>query len=36
MKGSPYLIISTIWAYFNCIAPYLFLHYCITAGSTFK
>lgn len=36
MKGSPYLIISTIWAFFNGVFPYLFLHYCITAGGTFK
>ncbi len=36
MRGSPYLIISTMWAGFNCIAPYLFLHYCFTAGKSFK
>eukprot|EP00955_Chlamydomonas_euryale_P087768 364323-Chlamydomonas_euryale.AAC.17 len=36
LKGNPYLIISVIWAFYNSMAPYLFLHYCFTAGRTFK
>ena len=36
LKGNPFLIISTIWALFNSIPAYLFLHYCFTAGPSFK
>ncbi|KAG1680163.1 hypothetical protein FOA52_000276 [Chlamydomonas sp. UWO 241] len=36
MKGSPYLIIATLWAWYNVVAPYLFLHYCFTVGPSFR
>ena len=36
LKGNPYLIIATLWAFYNSVAPYLFLHYCFTTGPSFK
>lgn len=36
LTGSPYLIIATLWAWYNCVAPYLFLHYCFTVGPSFR
>eukprot|EP00798_Chlamydomonas_sp_ICE-L_P013807 gene13807-19723_t len=36
LSGSPYLVIATLWALHNSVAPYLFLHYCASAGRSFK
>ncbi|KAG1680162.1 hypothetical protein FOA52_000275 [Chlamydomonas sp. UWO 241] len=36
IQGSPYLIIATLWAWYNVVAPYLFLHYCFTVGPSFR
>jgi hypothetical protein len=35
-QGSPYLIIATLWAWYNVVAPYLFIHYCFTVGPSFR
>ena len=29
-------MIATLWAFYNSVAPYLFLHYCFTTGPSFK
>ncbi|KAL6758967.1 hypothetical protein V8C86DRAFT_3133901, partial [Haematococcus lacustris] len=36
LKGNPYLLIAILWSFYNSIAPYCFLHYCFSAGKTFK
>ncbi|GAX77149.1 hypothetical protein CEUSTIGMA_g4595.t1 [Chlamydomonas eustigma] len=36
LSGNPYIIISTVWALYNSISPYLFLHYCVTCGRSFR
>ncbi|GFH14137.1 uncharacterized protein HaLaN_10134, partial [Haematococcus lacustris] len=36
LYGNPYLMIAICWSFYNSIAPYCFLHYCFSAGKTFK
>ncbi|KAJ9512105.1 hypothetical protein QJQ45_012739 [Haematococcus lacustris] len=36
LRGNPYLLIAISWSFFNAIPPYIFLHYCFSAGPTFK
>ncbi|KAJ9506848.1 hypothetical protein QJQ45_020227, partial [Haematococcus lacustris] len=36
LTGNPYLMIAICWSFYNSIAPYCFLHYCFSAGKTFK
>jgi hypothetical protein len=33
---SPYITIPLLWAIYNAIAPYLFVHYCFSQGRSFR
>ncbi|GFH08956.1 uncharacterized protein HaLaN_04004 [Haematococcus lacustris] len=36
LRGNPYLLIAISWSFFNAIPPYIFIHYCFSAGRSFK
>lgn len=36
LRGNPYLVVASLWALYNSVPPYLFLHYCFSTGGTFK
>lgn len=36
VASSPFLAVATLWAFCNAAAPLLFVHYCWTAGDSFR
>lgn len=36
VSGSPFLVIATLWALYNAVPSYLFLHYIFSSGKSFQ